>query len=467
AERFEREAKLTGRLDHPNIVPIYDFGTLGVGKKLFLSMKRIRGRDLGKLLKAIGQGDQASRRTYSRARLLRVFQDICLGMAFAHSRGVIHRDLKPSNIMIGDFGETFIVDWGIAKTLQDPPPESESAPTASGPRVSGRKPTLTIEGEILGTPAYMSPEQADGLNAVLDVRSDIFSLGAILYEILTLRPAFEGLTAEEVMDKVRFGAVTPPGARLLQVRAERQLRDSRLAAAGSPIRTVADDFPGPVPAELDSICMKAMARTKEDRYAGAMELHREVQLFLEGVKERERAGRESRELVQAGNRHLERFRELQWTIESQRDAIVELRDCIRPHESLEAKRNLWAAESRLRALEEERIGEFTQANAAFGQALIVDAGNSEASIGKCELFLDGYLEAEQRRDRKGMILHRNTLAQYDRGGRYRARLETPGRLTLRTWEYECECARPVQDRSWRVEFGGEPEIPWRSGRPLP
>ncbi|MBI2921994.1 MAG: serine/threonine protein kinase [Planctomycetes bacterium] len=342
-ERFVREAELSGRLEHPNIVPVYDFGEMApstgsgqIRKKLFLCMKRVQGRDLAKLLADLVKGDAATRETYSRARLLALFQSICLGVAFAHSRGIIHRDLKPANVMIGEYGETLIVDWGLAKELGAAGEaaggtaavielDTTAATLVMGPGTDSS--SRTLEGEIVGTPDYMPPEQAAGRLSEVDRRSDIYSLGAILFAILTFRPPIEARSLKDLLGKVRSGAVRPP---------------SSVVAA--------------IPPELDAICLKALALRREDRFQTATELHDEIQLFLEGVKERERRQREARERVEAGRRWFARYRELRGEIEAQEKVVRERGGKIMPHQPPEEKRPLWDAEARLRALREERIG---------------------------------------------------------------------------------------------------------------
>jgi len=449
AERFVREARLAACLDHPHIVPVYDFDemtTADGGRRLFMSMKRIRGQDLSAVIRSISAGDGSLAGRFSRARLLSIFQNICQGIAFAHSRGIVHRDLKPSNVMIGDYGETLIVDWGLAK-LAGETTRGESSPESGLARSSSE---LTLDGQVVGTPAFMPPEQAEGRRLEVDHRSDIFALGGILYAILTGRPPFEGTSQQDVIDKVKSGRLDPPSIRVSSLR-----RDQGPAA------------PESIPPELDAICMRALAFRKEDRYQTATELHDDIQLFLEGVKERGRKQKEALDRIAQGRKWFLRFQELRGEIEAQEKTVKEWSDRVKPWQPIEEKRPLLDAESRFRALKEERIDAFSKASAEFGQALVVDPESREAADGKCDLFLDRFLEAERKRDREEMLLYRNMLFQSDAEGRYRRRLEAPGTLAIRTFTRDCDCLRPVRDPAWRVEISESCTVPWREGRPRP
>ncbi len=185
--RFVEEAQIGGQLQHPGIVPVYELG-LGAGDRPFFTMKLVKGRTLASLL---------AERDAEERRLLRIFESVCQTMAYAHSRGVIHRDLKPANVMVGAFGEVLVVDWGMGKVLgrpaeERPPQQSVIATVRSGP---GSAPSEV--GSVLGTPAYMPPEQARGEVDALDARADVFSLGAILCEILTGKPPYVGCEHEK------------------------------------------------------------------------------------------------------------------------------------------------------------------------------------------------------------------------------------------------------------------------------
>jgi serine/threonine protein kinase len=260
--RFIEEAQITGQLEHPNIVPVHELGADAHGR-LFFTMKLVHGRSLREVLDEL-RGNPRSAGS-SLAWFLNVFVNVCNALAYAHSRGVIHRDLKPGNIMVGDFGEVYVMDWGLAKVIPVEDGNATVAIQSSGRNskliASGRDvDDMTVEGEILGTPVYMSPEQAAGRVADIDARSDVYSLGAMLYEVLTLRPPYEnqGGYLQTVM-KVLEGGIEPP-----HLRAPDRARK------------------GKVPAELAAIAMKALQLRRDDRYPNVETLRLDVERFREG-----------------------------------------------------------------------------------------------------------------------------------------------------------------------------------------
>lgn len=244
-QRFATEARITGQLEHPNIVPIHELGVDAEGRPFF-AMKLVRGRTLAEIIERKRQGDADP----PLSRLVGVLIQICHAVAFAHARGVLHRDLKPSNIMLGDFGEVMLMDWGLAKALGGREPGSGAHPTVTAATLEE-----TQNGVVLGTPSYMPPEQALGQVSLLDERSDVYALGAVLYELLTLEPPVQGSDVSAVLSQVILGRISDP-----QIRAPE--RD--------------------IPRDLAAVAMKALATRPQDRYASAAELRTDLESFLDG-----------------------------------------------------------------------------------------------------------------------------------------------------------------------------------------
>ena len=232
-ERLAQEAWITGQLDHPNIVSVYDAGRNATGR-LFYVMHLVRGKTLAEVI-------MACRTPGDRIALLRHFLAACQAVAYAHSTGIIHRDLKPSNILVGEFGETQVMDWGLARPIDDAQDREWSTIV---PRSFAAE---TVEGTTVGTPRYMSPEQASGGN--VDCRADVWSLGIVLHEVVTGALPFEGDTPQAILEKI---ATQPP-----------KLTPS-------------------TPPELAAIITRALSRAPRDRYATAGELAEDIACFLDG-----------------------------------------------------------------------------------------------------------------------------------------------------------------------------------------
>ena len=204
--RFADEVRTVGALEHPNIVPIHDVGVDENGDYYFV-MKYVQGETLESIIDRLAAGDRETHARYGFERRVQIFQGILEAVAFAHDKGIVHRDIKPANVMVGGYGEVVLMDWGIAKHLQQqgasPPPDGAAAAPPASPLASTRRGSMfeTRIGEIIGTPAYMSPEQARGER--IDVRSDIYSLCMLFQEFLCLRhPLADKRTLDDVVRAV-------------------------------------------------------------------------------------------------------------------------------------------------------------------------------------------------------------------------------------------------------------------------
>ena len=251
-QRFLLEAEVTGGLEHPGIVPVYGLGTYGDGRPYY-AMRFVRGDSLKEAIERfhadVALKKDPSRRSLELRQLLRRFTDVCNAIAYAHSRGVLHRDIKPGNIIVGKHGETLVVDWGLAKPRGRAEPGAESGERTLVPS-SASGSAETLPGSALGTPAYMSPEQAEGDLERLGPRSDVYSLGATLYCLLIDKPPFEGDVAE-VIRGVQRGGFRPP--RTLDPSIDRA---------------------------LEAVCLKAMAHKPDDRYASPKALAEDIERWM-------------------------------------------------------------------------------------------------------------------------------------------------------------------------------------------
>ena len=282
-ERIVREAKAAAQLEHPNIVPIHSLG-VSPSRGVYFTMKRLRGDSLRHIVMQLSLRNPAYTRVYTSSVLISIFLKICQGMNYAHSKGIIHRDLKPENILVGNYGEVTIIDWGLVKKMdmsssphvpgrhKSPAPRVDLVAAEGAPRQKETRPSaaakagavvslpsgnLTQNGQLNGTPRFMSPEQVNGDVEDIDTRSDIYALGIILYELLTFRNPFEELVEEdEIFSAVSRGKYQKP-------------RQTDRKYSISP--------------ELEAICLKAMAVNKEQRYQAVGELIKDLTAHQEGL----------------------------------------------------------------------------------------------------------------------------------------------------------------------------------------
>ncbi|MEZ5993536.1 MAG: protein kinase [Planctomycetota bacterium] len=257
-ERFLREAKVTGQLEHPNIVSVYEIGK-NDDDSLYYTMKFVRGQTLAARLSEIAKDVSLDKKEKlaARLKLLDNFTDVCNAIAYAHSKGVVHRDLKPENVMLGEYGETIVLDWGLARVRgqEDTVAQKliDSTRYMSQSVVENATDKLTLDGSIVGTPAYMSPEQARGDLDEIDEQSDVYALGAVLYQILSGRAPFEGPVAGLIIQQVLHS------------------KPLRLSA-------VSPDCPP----ELEALVEHGMAKDKSERLKSALEFASEVKAYRDG-----------------------------------------------------------------------------------------------------------------------------------------------------------------------------------------
>lgn len=252
-ERFLQEAEITGRLEHPGVVPVHALGSRPDGRPYY-AMRFIKGDSLEDALQRFHQqfseDDESTERSLELRHLLTRFLDVCNTMSYAHSRGIVHRDLKPANIMLGKYGETLVVDWGLAKAVGETEIRSTKADSLITPG-SGSGSSPTQYGSAVGTPQYMSPEQAMGRVDRIGPSSDIYCLGATLYHVLTGKPPVVDDSLERILDRVEHGDVKP-----------------------------AHEINPSVPEPLSAICKKAMSVRSAERYGTASELAADIDRWL-------------------------------------------------------------------------------------------------------------------------------------------------------------------------------------------
>ena len=420
--RFLEEAQATAQLQHPNIVPVHEMGRLPNGR-VYFTMREVRGQTLTRALREVhrasrgGQWGTAADGTTFR-RLMDAFHQACNAMAYAHDRGVVHRDIKPDNIMLGPYGEVQVMDWGIAKVLDadtEDPLELQS----------GRMPTR--EGRVSGTPHYMAPEQAFG-SSTIGPQVDVYGLGAVLYELLSSRPPFQGADSRAVLKQVRRGDRPPP------LRAAQETFAETRSFSAAELR--GGERPLPLPADLVRICEKAMALEPVDRYDDAGAMAAAVGEWLDGVRHTAAA----RGVIEEVGQLLPRSQSLRARAEELRADAARRLAAVPRWAAAELKAPAWELEDEADELLAEADGLDIDAEGLLRGALALAPGFREAHAALAVRYRDDHLAAEERRDRREELrfevaLRAHTL-KLPEGDELRDELleylEGTGRLRLRT-----------------------------------
>jgi serine/threonine-protein kinase len=389
--RFVAEARITAQLEHPGIVPVHDLFLSSEGD-IFYTMKRVQGMTLRQVLADLEAEDPETVKEWNLNRLLTVFRGACQAVAYAHTRRVVHRDLKPDNLMIGAFGEVLVMDWGVARMLDDAPEELVEVLR------EGASLLQTADGAMVGSPAYMSPEQMHANAAELSPASDVFSLGVILYEILTLRRPFRAPNLGRLLYLVAKGEFVPPSE----------------AASGREL-----------PEDVEAICLRALSVDPADRFADAGELTRELGLWLDRVRPREQADK----LVAEGREKMLLFAKAASDAEEAELRARSLQAGLESWDPLSMKRLVWDAERKAADSVAHADTLFGDCEAAFESALSHVSDYPPALIGVAALYWIRFLQAEEVRDVRWQRRWKELILRYA-PERYAGRLQGDGTLTL-------------------------------------
>jgi serine/threonine-protein kinase len=378
-DRFVAEAQATSQLEHPGIPPVHDIGVARDGS-VYFTMKLVRGRTLREILQHLLINRREVREEFTLHRLVTVLERICEAVHFAHEKGVLHRDLKPENVMLGEFGEVHVMDWGIARIRTDEVDAADVVATAKTDE--GLK---TMDGTLKGTLPYMSPEQATGRVSTMDRRSDVWALGCLLYEMLTLGLAFEG---EGLLAKVRGGEFPPVRTR-------------------NPKR--------PVPEDLVLLCEKCLRVAPGERPASAKEVAVSLRSWLDGTAERDRKHRDAEALVARGREATIHYEKARADLAKAEAEAQELAGRFKPWQSI--AESAPAIDARRRASDlwrAERLA-FADPTMYFEAAITAEPGNAGARRALAEMWHERLkdLEAHGQQDSANLTLE--MIRRYDDG----------------------------------------------------
>ncbi len=376
-----REARIISALEHPNIIPIYDAGVDAV-RGPFYVMRQVTETSLEMILNQRKKGE-GNPHDYTLNRLLRYFLQVCNAVDYAHHRGVIHCDIKPANILLGEYGEVLLVDWGLAQSRNHP---------------------LGVRGGTLG---YMAPEQMDASIERLDWRTDVFALGAIIYEILCGTAAFEEARSSDVTalgkDPMRFYTPPPPPS----------TRDPRLE----------------IPREVEEVCMRAIETERSKRLETVRELADAIEEWIEGTKQKERQRIEADKSADAGDELAERYHEF---VESRPEKLTvfrALRADVVPWAGLDDKQDLWDSEDIVRVTDALQVRTFHSAVSAYERALDAVPNHTRARRGLARLYWSELQRARHRGESLDQLAYEQLLREVD-DGTFMRELQRDGLLEL-------------------------------------
>jgi serine/threonine-protein kinase len=398
AARFLAEAKLTAGLMHPGIVAVHDWGQLEDGR-LWFTMREVRGQTLGEVIDELHAGApvagvRETRSGWTFRRCVDAFARVCQAVAYAHRRGIVHRDLKPDNIMVGELGDVLVMDWGLGRRMGAPEDAvPDRPPPGDGPA------HLTQHGDVLGTPAYMPPEQALGQRELHGPPSDVYALGGILYHLLCGRPPYRG-----DVSLVLAQLITGPPPPVIEVASPRRIS-----------------------IELAAICERAMRREIHERYPHAEALADDVVAWLDGVRRREQA----LAVVERAAGMAPEIAALRARAAGLRVEAAAALDGVRPFDPIERKRPGWALEDEAARLDVAATLREAERLEALHGALTVDPDLAEAHAALADHYRDRLLEAERAHREAEAARAEAQLRTHDRG-RHVALLRGEGALTLVT-----------------------------------
>jgi serine/threonine-protein kinase len=384
-ESMLTEARVAGMLEHPNIIPVYDVGQLDDGSPYY-TMRLMDSLSMADVLDLLREGNPEVRRKYPMVQLLRIFLSVCLGVDYAHSRGVIHRDLKPENVRLGRFGEVQLADWGLAKVEGMPDLAYEKA-IRDASDSDGHLPCI-----VIGSPNYMSPEQACGLNDELGPTSDIYSLGCMLYEILTLAPPQDDTDTMILLDKVEQEAIIAPSIR-------------------APERII--------PPLLEQVCLESLEKDPDLRVQDVRVIIKTIEVFLDGYRLRTENDAHAFDGLQSG----QRFSDAYFGLSESRDELtVRLKGEDNPESIL-------GIQQEIEALSLDIAGAWDEAHMAYTRALGFNPDDLIARAKLAELAWHRLLSAEFDGDIVSCQLYWGMLTRYNDGA-YDRLLEGNARLLV-------------------------------------